>query len=231
MRKSQNLSFSRAEERRSAMVSPHRKFMLGAAIGTGMAARAAERGGADFLLALNAGRLRSMGMPSTACLLALRDANSLVMEFGRSEILTQTSLPVFFGAAALGTDDVRALIEQIREAGFHGVTNFPSCTFLDGRYRRCLEDSGWGFSRELALLQVARACGLSTLAYVHTLEEAKAAATTADIVNFDFGWNMGGLLGVPSSMDLEGAARLGRAFVEVVRGVASQTRCVVEGGP
>jgi predicted TIM-barrel enzyme/DNA-binding NtrC family response regulator len=206
-------------------------FLLGAAIGTGMAAKAAERGGADFLLALNAGRFRSMGMPSAACLLALRDANSLVMEFGRSEILTQTSLPVFFGAAALGTDDVGALVEQIADGGFHGVTNFPSCIFLDGRYRQYLEEAGLGFSRELALLKAARARGLSTLAYVHTLDEARAAAATVDIVNLDFGWNMGGLLGVQSSVDLDEAARLGRAFVEAVRSVNPRTRCVIEGGP
>jgi predicted TIM-barrel enzyme/DNA-binding NtrC family response regulator len=197
-----------------------------------MAAKAAERGGADFLLALNAGRFRSMGMPSAACLLALRDANSLVMEFGRSEILTQTSLPVFFGAAALGTDDVGALVDQIAEGGFQGVTNFPSCIFLDGQYRQYLEESGLGFTRELALLQSARARGLSTLAYVHTLEEARtAAATSVDIVNLDFGWNMGGLLGVQSSVDLDEAARLGRGFVEAVRSINSQTRCVIEGGP
>src|SRR6266478_4529111 len=79
------------------------RFLLGAAIGTGMAAKAAERRGADFLLALNAGRFRSMGAPSAACMLALRDSNRMVMEFGQSEILMQTSLPVFFGATAIGT--------------------------------------------------------------------------------------------------------------------------------
>jgi predicted TIM-barrel enzyme/DNA-binding NtrC family response regulator len=211
--------------------SAGKRFLLGAAIGTGVAAKAAERGGADFLLALNAGRFRSMGMPSAACLLALRDANRMVMEFGRSEILTQTSLPVFFGAAALGTDHVDTLIEQIAQAGFHGVTNFPSCIFLDGRYRQYLEASGLGFSRELALLQAARARGLSTLAYVHTLEEASAAAASVDIVNLDFGWNMGGLLGVQSSVDLDEAVRLGRAVVEAVRGANAQTPCMIEGGP
>jgi predicted TIM-barrel enzyme/DNA-binding NtrC family response regulator len=211
--------------------SADKRFMLGAAIGTGMAAKAAERGGADFLLALNAGRFRSMGMPSVACLLALRDANRMVMEFGRSEILTQTSLPVFFGAAALGTEDAEDLVRQIAEAGFHGVTNFPSCIFLDGRYREYLEESGLGFSREVALLRAARARGLSTLAYVHTLEEARVAAASADIVNLDFGWNMGGLLGVQSSVDLDEAARLGRTFVETVRSVNPRARCVIEGGP
>src|SRR5260370_42531370 len=43
--------------------SAEKSFLIGAAIGTGMIAKAAERGGADFLLALNAGRVRVMGAP------------------------------------------------------------------------------------------------------------------------------------------------------------------------
>ena len=39
------------------------KFLIGAAIGSGNTALAAERAGADFLLAINAGRLRNMGGP------------------------------------------------------------------------------------------------------------------------------------------------------------------------
>src|SRR5271167_2299088 len=75
-------------------------FLVAAAIGTGMAAQAAARGGADFLLALNAGRLRSMGEPSVASLLALRDTNRFVMEFAKAEIRPRTKLPVFIGLAA-----------------------------------------------------------------------------------------------------------------------------------
>jgi len=36
--------------------------------------------------------------------------------------LTQTSLPVFFGAAALGTADPDELVKQIAAADFYGVT-------------------------------------------------------------------------------------------------------------
>lgn len=180
-----------------------RQFLLGAAIGTGMAAKAAEHGGADFLLALNAGRFRSMGAPSAACMLALRPSNKMVMEFGQAEILTQTSLPVYFGASVFGVVDLEELVGQIAEAGFHGISNFPSCIFLDGQYRQFLEESGHGFGREIALLQAARAHGLSTLAYVHTVEEACRVAADVDIVNFGLGWNMGGSVGVESSLDLD----------------------------
>ena len=48
-----------------------RRFCVGAAIGTGMAAQSAMRGGADFLLALSAGRMRNMGEPSIAAMLPL----------------------------------------------------------------------------------------------------------------------------------------------------------------
>ena len=65
-------------------------FLVAAAIGTGMAAQAAARGGADFLVALNAGQLRSMGEPSVASLLALRDTNRFVMEFAKAEIRPRT---------------------------------------------------------------------------------------------------------------------------------------------
>jgi predicted TIM-barrel enzyme/DNA-binding NtrC family response regulator len=220
-----------AAKRRLPVVSSHRQFLLGAAIGTGMAAKSAEHGGADFLLALNAGRFRSMGAPSAACMLALRDSNRMVMEFGQSEILTQTSLPVFFGATAIGAADLTKLVLQIADAGFQGIANFPSCVFLDGQFRQFLEECGHGFDLEMRLLGEARARGLSTLAYVHTVGEAVRAAPNADIVNFDFGWNMGGSVGVESSIDLEQSSALAAEFVGTVRAISTQTRCVIEGGP
>jgi predicted TIM-barrel enzyme/DNA-binding NtrC family response regulator len=197
-----------------------------------MAAQAAERGGADLLVALNAGRLRSMGAPSAACQLALRDANSLVMEFARSEILTRTSLPVFFGATTFGVDDLSQLVNSISEAGFHGVANFPGSVFLDGQFRRFLEESGLGFDREIALLRAARHRGLATLAYVYTIDEARrAAGAGVDIVNITFGWNKGGALGVKSAPGLEDAAMLAAEFVRAVRAIDGDVRCVIEGGP
>src|SRR3546814_11215654 len=47
---------------------PTDRFLIGAAIGSGNIALAAARGGADFLLARTAGRLRHMGSASIACM-------------------------------------------------------------------------------------------------------------------------------------------------------------------
>ena len=208
------------------------RFLLGAAIGTGMAARAAERGGADFLLALNAGRFRSMGTPSAACMLALRDPNSMVMEFGSAELLPRAAVPVFFGAGSFGTEDFATLVKSIAAAGFHGVVNFPSRLFLDGRYRQFLEESGMGFSREIDLLRQARAAGLLTLAYVSTADEARLAADAGvDIVNIEFGWNVGGTVGVDSALELQDAAAEAAEMIRAVRSIHEHARCVIEGGP
>lgn len=215
------------------VVLPKRgRFLLGAAIGTGMAARAAERGGADFLLALNAGRFRSMGTPSAACMLALRDANSMVMEFGCTEILPCTTIPVFFGVCSFGMTEPASLIDSIIAAGFHGVVNFPSRLFLDGRYRRLLEECGMGFAREIAILKQARASGLLTLAYVGTAVEARMAAEVGvDIVNIQFGWNKGGSVGVSSALELQDAAKSAAELIKEVRSIDKHIRCVIEGGP
>lgn len=209
------------------------RFMVGAAIGTGMAAQSATRGGADFLIALSAGRMRCIGEPSVAAMLPLRDSNEFVLSFARSEILPRATVPVYFGAASFDPRlDLRELVERIAKAGFAGIANFPTSILIDGQYRAFLERSGVGFGRELDLLQVARERGLSTLAYTHTAEEAaEAARQGADIVNIDLGWNVGGVLGAVSHLRVEDAGLMANAIAQQVRAVSRKTRCLVEGGP
>ena len=223
----------RVREQLRRVTRDGRGFLVGAAIGTGLAAQAATRGGADFLLALNAGRLRSMGESSVASLLALRDTNSFVPDFARAEIRPRTHLPVFIGAAAFDPRlDVGGYLDGLASGGFEGVTNFPTIVLLEGRYRRFLEAAGWGFERELALLRAASARGLATLAYVHTRDEAqRAAACGVDIVNIDLGWNTGGALGVSTRLRLGEAADIAGRLARAVRRVAPAALCVVEGGP
>jgi predicted TIM-barrel enzyme/DNA-binding NtrC family response regulator len=210
-----------------------RQFLVGAAIGTGMAAQSAVRGGADFLLALSAGRMRCIGEPSVAAMLPLRECNELVMSFARAEILPRATVPVFFGAASFDPRvDLAALVDNIANAGFAGVTNFPTAILIDGAYRQFLERVGLGFERELKLLSLAKARGLMTLAYAHTREEAVAAARCgADIINIDLGWNKGGVLGVDTFVRIDEASLTANTIARAVRAVSQKTTCMVEGGP
>jgi predicted TIM-barrel enzyme len=77
----------------STAVARRPDILVGAAIGLGMTARAAADGGADFLLALNAGRLRVMGAPSLAAMLPICDSNPFTDAFARREILDRKRSP------------------------------------------------------------------------------------------------------------------------------------------
>ncbi|MBS7700667.1 MULTISPECIES: phosphoenolpyruvate hydrolase family protein [unclassified Chelatococcus] len=210
-----------------------RRFLVGAAIGTGMAAQSATRGGADFLLALSAGRMRCIGEPSIAAMLPLRDSNEFVMSFAPTEILPRATVPVFFGAASFDPRlDLDALIERIAASGFGGVANFPTAVLIDGAYRSLLEQSGVGFKRELDLLRRAKTRGLATLAYIQNeAEAAEAASAGIEMVNIDLGWNVGGVLGASSDLKIEEAALIANRIAQRVRTISPGTRCVVEGGP
>lgn len=187
-----------------------------------------------MLLALNAGRLRSMGAPSAASLLPLRESNALVMDFGVSEILpARGDVPVFFGACCFDPrQPLDSLIDSIIDAGFQGVANFPTSIFLGGEFRASVEAAGVGFAREVELLSLARARGLLTVAYVGTPAEAqRMAEAEVDVVNLNLGWNKGGREGASPSLDLAEAGDYARRVFRKVRRLRPETLCTIEGGP
>lgn len=209
-------------------------LLVGAAVGTGLAARGAVRGGCDILLALNVAKLRSMGGTSMASLLPLRDSNELVMEFGTAELLpARGRVPVFFGACCFDPRlDLEALVERVADAGFQGIVNFPTTVSFAAPVCRHLEAAGVGFAREIELLRLAQSRGLHTLAYVGSLQEAHDMAEIAvDMINLNLGWHTRGLQNLRSSLDILEAADLARSVFREVRRTSPGTGCLVDGGP
>ena len=209
------------------------EILVGAAMGLGMTARAAADGGADFLLALSAGRLRVMGAPSLAAMLPIRDSNAFTDEFARGEILDRVAIPVFFGAAACDPRlSLDALLGRIRDAGYQGIANFPTAIHQDGAFRAALEAAGFGFGREVEMLRAAPRFGLATLGYAKTRAEVAAMLDAGvERLCLNFGWNSGGSQGVPSGVPLDQAAERARRIFAEVRRRAPGTLCLVEGGP
>lgn len=207
--------------------------LVGAAIGIGIMAEAAERGGADFLLALNAGRYRVMGAASIAAMLPLADANRFTDVFARREILDRVGIPVFFGAAACDPRlELGAFMAEVAQAGYHGVANFPTVTHFDGGFRQALEEAGLGYGREVAMLKEARRHGLVAFGYAKTRAEIEQVLTAeVDVVCLNFGWNAGGARSVAQAFTLEEAADRARRIFQQIRQARPATICVVEGGP
>ncbi len=214
------------------MASP-RGFIVGAAIGSGTTALAAERGGADLLLAINAGRLRNMGAPSIACMLPILDATSLTLEFARREILTQCRAPVLLGVNVWGAEhDVAARAEEIRDAGFAGAVNFPSCMHYERPMQQILSRAGRGIEAEVAQLEAVRRIGLKTMFYCANRTQARLAADAGiDLICLNLGWNVGGALGHRQRDSLEAVAMVAREVGRLVRRINPGTRFLLEGGP
>ncbi len=86
------------------------------------------------------------GHGSNAGLLAIGDANAIVLEMGEREMLPVVQhAPVIAGVN--GTDPTRVMprfLTTLRDAGFAGVINFPSHGIIDGRWRQSLEETGFG---------------------------------------------------------------------------------------
>jgi predicted TIM-barrel enzyme/transcriptional regulator with AAA-type ATPase domain len=209
------------------------ELLVGAAIGVGMTAEAAERGGADFLLVLNAGRYRVMGAPSIAAMLPLDNANRFTDRFARREILDQVSIPVFFGASSFDpTLDLERFVAGIAASGYQGIANFPTSIHYDGRFRRALEEAGLGYAREVEMLRLAKEAGLATFGYAKTRGEIQSVlAAEVDVLCLNFGWNAGGTRAVAQAFTLEEAADRAQRIFSSVRQARADTICVVEGGP
>lgn len=165
--------------------------LIGVSIGNGRSARQAQRGGADLLIALNAGRFRMSGAPSMLSMLPYANSNDMVYDFATKEILPKIhKIPVLFGACAQDpTISHSDLIDKLVTSGFQGINNFPTVSLVDGVYREYLEENNEGFSCEVELLRLASEKGMFTVAFAVTRDEAiLMAKANVDILCIHFGW-------------------------------------------
>jgi DNA-binding NtrC family response regulator/predicted TIM-barrel enzyme len=209
--------------------------IIGAAVGSGMTAAAAEEAGADLIMVLSAGFFRLQGASTASALLPHADANALTWDIARRHVLTRISrTPVVLGVCAQDPElDVDALLDRAAAHGVAGLTNFPSVAFFDGAWRAALEAEGLGYARELAFLARAKARGFATVAFCLTPEEATAAAQEGiDLLCLNLGFS-----DARSVEPAEHQAALDRsiaaiqAMIAAAKAVHPRPACVIFGGP
>ena len=205
--------------------------LVGAAVGSGMTAAAAEEGGADFVMILSAGYFRLQGASSASALLPHADANALTWDIASRHVLTRlTRTPAVLGVCAQDPElDVDALLARAAAHGIAGLTNFPSVAFFDGAFRATLEAEGFGYARELDLLRRAKARGFATVAFCLSPADAAAAAEAeVDVLCLNLG------LSERRSLEPdEHQAALDRAIqsIQAMIAAAKGRPCVIFGGP
>lgn len=226
--------YSRAEflERLRVEIGRGRPLVMTGA-GSGICAKFIERGGIDILGIYNTGYFRMQGYGSLAGMLPIADANELVYQTARREVLPQVrETPVVAGVN--GVDplrDMRLFLEDLRRIGISGVHNFPTVGWFDGEFRRTLEETGLGYAHELAMLATARELDLLTIGYAFNQADTERLMREAapDVFIFHAGITRGGSTGDQSGSSLDDTARRSQAHFETARRIKPDVLLLAHG--
>jgi len=207
--------------------------IIGGGAGTGLSAKCEEAGGIDLIVIYNSGRYRMAGRGSLAGLMPYGDANSVVMEMAGEVLPVVKDTPVLAGVCA--SDPFRLMdkfLDEIKDAGFSGIQNFPTVGLIDGNFRANLEETGMSYQLEIDLVAMAHKKGLLTTPYVFSEDDAKAMATAgADIIVCHLGLTTGGSIGAETGVTLEQSPALVDAWAEAALSVKPDAIILVHGGP
>jgi predicted TIM-barrel enzyme len=207
--------------------------VIGAGAGTGISAKSAEVGGCDLIVVYNSGRFRMAGHGSLAGMLPFGDANGIVIELAAEVLPVVRETPVLAGVCA--TDPFRLMpvfLRDLRRLGFAGVQNFPTVGLVDGRFRANLEETGFGFAREVDMISQAHALDLVTCAYVFGAGQARAMAEAgADVVVAHMGLTTGGSIGAETAFSLDEAVAAVQRIADAARATSADVLVLCHGGP
>ncbi len=205
-----------------------------AGVGCGLTAKGAAAGGADLLCTYNTAAYRIQGLPTAMAFLPYDDCNALALSLAPQVLAAAGHTPVALGLGAHDPRrDLSRLIAQAQELGCAGVTNEPFIGMYEGDLRRQMEAAGFGFTREVELIRLARGAGLLTLAYAFTPSEAVAMADAgADLIGAMVGGvTSGGAAGGADTIGLEEAIHTIDAIVEALDRAGHRVPVLAHGGP
>lgn len=210
------------------------QMILAAAAGNGLIARVEDRAGADVIIVYNSGQYRMNGIASIAGNLPIGDANAIVRDMGRQQILHMVHrAPVVAGIYGVDpTRDMRAFLQELAQIGYSGVINFPTVGKLSGPIRQELEQVGLGFAKEVERLRLAAELGFFTMAYCYCAEEARILADAGiDVIVAHVGLTAGGDVGVAQATPLELAIEKTNAILSAALERNPRILPLCHGGP
>lgn len=209
------------------------KPIIGGGAGTGISAKFEEAGGIDLIVIYNSGRFRMAGHGSLAGLLPYGDANAIVMEMAAEVLPVVQHTPVLAGVC--GTDPMRRMerfLVDVKQIGFAGVQNFPTVGLFDGNMRANLEETNFGYGREVEMIRLARQLDLLTTPYVFNPDEAvQMAQAGADILVAHMGLTTAGSIGAQTAKTLDQSVGLIGAIAAAARKVRQDVILLCHGGP
>jgi predicted TIM-barrel enzyme len=210
-----------------------RQPLVGGGAGTGLSAKCEEAGGIDLIVIYNSGRYRMAGRGSLSGLLAYGNANDVVMEMAKEVLPVVKKTPVLAGVN--GTDPFcifNVFLNDLAEAGFSGVQNFPTVGLIDGVFRQNLEETGMSYALEVAMIRLAHDKDLLTTPYVFDPQQAEAMARAgADIIVAHMGLTTGGTIGAETTLTLDACVQRIDAIAQAALDVRNDIIVLCHGGP
>ncbi len=207
--------------------------IIGGGAGTGISAKFEEAGGIDLIVIYNSGRFRMAGHGSLAGLMPFGDANAIVLEMAAEVLPVVRRTPVLAGVC--GTDPMRMMdrfLAQIKATGFAGVQNFPTVGLLDGTFRVNLEETNFGYDKEVEMIRLAREMDLLTTPYVFDADTAaRMAEAGADVLVAHMGLTTAGSIGARTAKTLDECVAIIDAITDAAKAVRDEVIMLCHGGP
>lgn len=206
-------------------------IMFGA--GIGLTARCAELGGADLIAVYSTAFYRMQGQPSLLAWLPYADVNAEVARRAREILPVVHETPCIAGIGAHDPNrSMDAWIDGMIELGFSGITNEPFVGLYGPEFGAQLEAAGIGFSREVALIELAHRKDVFTVAWVFTPDEARRMAEAgADVLGAIVGVTAGGLTGAAHTLTIAEATETVQAMCLAAHEVRPEVHVLTHGGP
>jgi len=209
-------------------------YIIVAGSGSGISAKTIEQGGADMLMVFNSGYYRMHGIGSLSGWMPLGNANDVAFDLG-----TQHVLPIVKEAPVICsvfcqdvTKSIDLHLDKIKANGFAGVNNFPTMGMVDGQFRQQLELTGFGFDKEVEMIELANEKDIFSIVYVFNEEEAiKMAKAGADCIVVHVGLTVGGTIGTTKAMTIEESADVVKRAIAAGSKVNKDVLWLAHGGP
>ena len=199
----------------------NKKPLLMTSAGAGICAKFIERGAVDIIGVYNTGYYRMQGYGSLAGMLPIADANALVFNMGKHEILPRVKeVPVIVGLNGCDvTRDMHLFLEECKKIGFSGVHNFPTVAFFEGSFRQTLEATGFGYQTEIEILKAAHGIDMLSIGYAFNEEETERLIREADVDIYIFhaGITRGGSTGYSKGRSLEEMAEKTQKLYQIAK--------------
>lgn len=203
-----------------------------AGAGCGLAAKAADLGGADFVGLYHSSFYRWECYKLNNYRVNCNQLTLDMMHVAGRVVKNALLLPGVICHDP--TVDPEDYCDELIRLGASGLMSFPTVTGYEGRLRDMYEDAGFGLDYEMKFLRIGQRKGLFTFAYCWNEKQVcQMAGAGADVLLCHMGATVGGLqqCSKGDGRTLDDCVRMINSMTEIAKKIDPQIMIFAHGGP